>query len=1155
MKRRLRYIIASAVAALLLLATLGTAVLAAPEDRGDPLHFGILGMGSNETVAPSVLFAELFGEQPTAPEAAYLDRLSGITLTYNGAIPDSAISTAYNGEAGTLMLSMQPYSFVAANGATVVWTPTNAVLDGQNALFSRGGDGAYNAVLEGLFHTDDFDVKISLSATVEVPAESVDALLTGAYGAAEETLETVLAFEAEYAAWASANEKYLAYQAYLEAVRAFEQYTTDLKYYHEVALPAYEDYLEILAVQKLYDDWEHYKDYDEYRKTGVEKRQEYLAYLAKVEKVTAKLAVLENLFVTDSHGWQLYASLMGGTVTEVISQKEKLMAAGVLPEVVDAAGDATEVLRVLMQNYSNLRDAEYESEHARITALYEYYTQHYTQLRDEFSKLYGTLHTLHDNSLVVAELSRREKLEHYRQFVGELYVTRTTLDDAFSRDPAWLIGKQTLTQVVEVLNLVPDHNLANPAGVSMPVEEIAKVEEVTPIAKPSQPQPQTRPNPDFMAEPIKPATVEDPNADPTTVPPYAESVGTAPENPVSDATLNTLAEELRAGRLPKRAPQGESKKLTLVTDTVCPVSINNEMTVTFYAADGKTVLDRQKLEYGSRITYKGVYPAREPDAQYVYTFAAWVLSDGTAPETMILTKNLSLYPYYYTAVRYYTVKWVLDGEIVKSQSLAYGDMPSPPATDKGEDLSFTYAFSGWDREIVPVTGDATYTGSLNKTERLYTVTWKMGEETVVQKLPYGVQPTPPDATHRAPDAYLYEFLSWSPAPTSVKSDALYEAEYKKTPLAVADDGGVQEVSHTEAAVVIRSVSSVIDIRDAAVYAQSVGKRLQIDWRGFSVIIEPQNLSILTDSYCRKICATLSEDALSGMIYEVTLCNSMGIEVDLTLPMTVASLADSGIYLRSSDDAWVRQESSIDFVGAFTVRVCEVCTVSVDPTENCYISELPTAVEAGSVVNLKIGCTFGYHISAARVTRADGSEVEVRDLCFVMPSEAVKVELTVTKIVYHVTFVSDGKVISEADYFLGDDIVFPTAPEKASDDTYHYTFSGWSNDLTVAMGDDHAPVFEAIFTATERNGVDPFLSTGNNDWVVTVALPIFGGVVLLSIGLMIFFKQRKKKRLGVQAKETVQEAQAEGESVCADDVPLVDVDAVDETSAAEPEHRS
>jgi hypothetical protein len=389
----------------------------------------------------------------------------------------------------------------------------------------------------------------------------------------------------------------------------------------------------------------------------------------------------------------------------------------------------------------------------------------------------------------------------------------------------------------------------------------------------------------------------------------------------------------------------------------------------------------------------------------------------------------------------------------------------------------------------------------------------------------------------------------------VRGDALYEAEYKKTPLAVADDGSAQAVEHTETAVLIHAASDAIDIREAARFAKELGKSLQIDWQGFSVTVKPQALSILTDSVCRKIRATLREDTSAGNIYDVMLCNSAGHEVELALPVTLETKADSGLYLLSGD-AWVRQEGAAACVGAFSVRICESYAVSVDPTENCYISELPTKVEAGNIVNLKIGCTFGYHVSAARVIRADGSEVEVRDLCFVMPSEAVKVELTVTKIIYHVTFVSDGKVLSEADYFLGDDIVFPTEPEKASDDTYHYTFSGWSNDLTIAVGDDLAPVLEAIFTANERNVVDQFLSTGNNDWVVTVALPIFGGVVLLLVGLLIFFKVRKKKRLEAQqAEETVTDTLSEVEGACAEDVPLVDADAAEETLTEKLEDRS
>ena len=175
-----------------------------------------------------------------------------------------------------------------------------------------------------------------------------------------------------------------------------------------------------------------------------------------------------------------------------------------------------------------------------------------------------------------------------------------------------------------------------------------------------------------------------------------------------------------------------------------------------------------------------------------------------------------------------------------------------------------------------------------------------------------------------------------------------------------------------------------------------------------------------------------------------------------------------------------------------------------------------------------------------MTRADGSEVEVRDLCFVMPAEDVKVELTVTKIVYHITFVSDGKVLSVADYYLGEDIKYPEPPLKESDEIYHYTFSRWSNDLTVAMGDDHAPVFEAIFTATERNGADPFISTENNEWIITVALPIFLGLLLAGGGVFVFLRRRRKKKTAkpdeaVSADNT--DKPTEPEQACeADDLP-------------------
>ena len=99
-------------------------------------------------------------------------------------------------------------------------------------------------------------------------------------------------------------------------------------------------------------------------------------------KVLAKLEVLEKLFVKDSNKWEMYASLMGNTVTQVVNRRDELVAAGCNAKDIHAAGEATEKLRRLMKGYFALRGAQYASEHEKITALYSYYTQNYTALRD-----------------------------------------------------------------------------------------------------------------------------------------------------------------------------------------------------------------------------------------------------------------------------------------------------------------------------------------------------------------------------------------------------------------------------------------------------------------------------------------------------------------------------------------------------------------------------------------------------------------------------------------------------------------------------------------------------------------------------------------------------------------------------------------------------
>ena len=56
----------------------------------------------------------------------------------------------------------------------------------------------------------------------------------------------------------------------------------------------------------------------------------------------------------------------------------------------------------------------------------------------------------------------------------------------------------------------------------------------------------------------------------------------------------------------------------------------------------------------------------------------------------------------------YTVVFKSDGVIIATRTCRYGDEVEPPQAFKSPDGEYSYKFIGWDKELVPVTGDAEY---------------------------------------------------------------------------------------------------------------------------------------------------------------------------------------------------------------------------------------------------------------------------------------------------------------------------------------------------------------------------------------------------------------------------------------------------------------
>ncbi len=124
------------------------------------------------------------------------------------------------------------------------------------------------------------------------------------------------------------------------------------------------------------------------------------------------------------------------------------------------------------------------------------------------------------------------------------------------------------------------------------------------------------------------------------------------------------------------------------------------------AAEGLLETD-ENVTYGTLATYNGPKPTKPSDANYDYEFAGWTPSVG------IVTGNITYVARFVPQAITYKVTWLnADGTVLEiDREVAVGTMPVYDGVEptKASDSDYTYTFTGWDPEVVPVTGDATYT--------------------------------------------------------------------------------------------------------------------------------------------------------------------------------------------------------------------------------------------------------------------------------------------------------------------------------------------------------------------------------------------------------------------------------------------------------------
>lgn len=128
-----------------------------------------------------------------------------------------------------------------------------------------------------------------------------------------------------------------------------------------------------------------------------------------------------------------------------------------------------------------------------------------------------------------------------------------------------------------------------------------------------------------------------------------------------------------------------------------------------------TVLEIDSVEAGYQPVYGGAEPTRPDDEDNSYVFSTWTpaLVAATADADYVATFIANPFPRY--QIRF--LNW--DGSVLQKDSLKAGETPEyrGETPTKESDEHFDYIFTGWDKEIVVVTGPADYQALFQATEK------------------------------------------------------------------------------------------------------------------------------------------------------------------------------------------------------------------------------------------------------------------------------------------------------------------------------------------------------------------------------------------------------------------------------------------------------
>ena len=196
-------------------------------------------------------------------------------------------------------------------------------------------------------------------------------------------------------------------------------------------------------------------------------------------------------------------------------------------------------------------------------------------------------------------------------------------------------------------------------------------------------------------------------------------------------------------------------------------------TVTWKSYDGTVLYTDDSVVPGETPVYKGEKPVKPSDERYNYTHSGWT------PEVSAITQDTVYTATFTESVRLYTVNWVSDGTVLKSESLPYGSTPaySGAVPTKQANAQYSYAFDSWTPSVSAVVSDVTYNASFSTTLNTYTVEFYSEDGTTLWDtvtVAYGATAAFTKTVPEKPEteSHKNEFCGWVSAPGGSEAVAL-----------------------------------------------------------------------------------------------------------------------------------------------------------------------------------------------------------------------------------------------------------------------------------------------------------------------------------------------------------------------------------------------